>query len=61
MTVVLGDNPFSFRDIETSLNLGIPIIVVEGSDMASEIFQLKEANADKEEEKHEQATGKSKA
>jgi hypothetical protein len=41
VTVVLGDNPYCIGDIEMSLNLGIPIIVVEGSNLANEAIEMK--------------------
>ena len=35
VTVLVGDNPQCHKDIETSLKLGIPVIVLEGSELSN--------------------------
>ena len=35
VTVVVGDNPYSHKDIKKSIELGIPIVILEGSDLTN--------------------------
>jgi hypothetical protein len=35
VTILVGDNPQCSKDIETSLKLGIPVIVLEGSELSN--------------------------
>lgn len=45
VTVVMGDNEQSaLRDIETSLNLQIPIVIVEGSSFSNELVAMLKNN-----------------
>lgn len=73
VTLLLGDNPYCFRDIEMvkivklsrielqSLNLKIPIVVLEGTQMANELFDLKEELSGEEvNEEEEMQTNRSK-
>jgi hypothetical protein len=35
VTILVGDNPQCHKDVETSLKLGIPVIVLEGSELSN--------------------------
>ena len=35
VTVLVGDNPQCYKDVETALKLGIPVIVLEGSPLSN--------------------------
>ena len=43
VTVLVGDNPKCDQEIVTSLNLGIPVIVVEGSNLSNALTASPEA------------------
>ena len=63
MTVVLGDNEDSaIRDIESSLNHHVPIILLDGSQLCKEITEAGEgAEPPEEGEKDQPTTGAPKA
>ena len=42
MTVLVGDNPKCHTDVEYSLNLGVPVIVLEGSPLSNAVAQHEE-------------------
>ncbi len=45
VTLLLGDNPQCYKDIELSLAQNIPIVILEGSDFANEVFAVAEGKA----------------
>ncbi len=42
VTLLLGDNPQCYKDIELSLQMSIPIVILEGSEFAKEVFAVQE-------------------
>ena len=45
----MGDNPESaIRDIELSLNHGVPIVVVRGSQMSEKLAEMIDNNTEKD-------------
>jgi hypothetical protein len=48
VTVLVGDNPNCEQEINTSLNMGIPVIVLEGSALSNVISSGQETTPSRE-------------
>ena len=47
VTVLLGDNNKCAKEIETSINMGYPVVVVEGSSLSNAITAAKNQQDEK--------------
>ena len=60
----MGDNPYCHKDVEIAMNNKLPMVVVDGSSMSTEILELREEvggfPVEEEGEGGEPATGMSK-